>query len=186
MQLVGSNREEYMTEVTNEAFGIYELDTSNVAGAIQALSCLKGIGPATASLLLSVHAPEEVIFFSDEVYYWLCCSGEKKPIKYKPKEYLELLKRSRVLINRLGVGAREVERVAFVIMRDLELYRAKLNSTGTDAKPENLTTKTKSKQNNEMETIPAVERVSKRAANVAIDAEAVPLHLRRSKRSKES
>ena len=85
--------------------------------AIRTMSLLSGVGPATASLLLSVHDPDNVIFFSDEAYRWLVCGGKEQSIKYNLKEYEQLEVRARELMERLGVGAREVERTAFVIMR---------------------------------------------------------------------
>lgn len=85
--------------------------------AIRTMSLLSGVGPATASLLLSVHDPDNVIFFSDEAYRWLVCGGKEQTIKYSLKEYEQLEVRAKELMARLGVGAREVERTAFVIMR---------------------------------------------------------------------
>jgi len=85
--------------------------------ALRTLALLTGIGPATASLLLSVHDPENVLFFSDEAYRWLVCDGKEQAIKYSLKEYEELEMKARALMKKLDVGARDVERVAFVIMR---------------------------------------------------------------------
>ena len=85
--------------------------------AIRTMSLLSGVGPATASLLISVHDPDNVLFFSDEAYRWLVCGGKEQPIKYSLKEYEQLEVRGRELMDRLGVGARDVERTAFVIMR---------------------------------------------------------------------
>ena len=85
--------------------------------AIRTMALLSGVGPATASLLLSVHDPDNVLFFSDEAYRWLVCGGKEQPIKYSLKEYEQLEVRAKELMERLGVGARDVERTAFVIMR---------------------------------------------------------------------
>ncbi|KAL2872158.1 uncharacterized protein BJX67DRAFT_369529 [Aspergillus lucknowensis] len=35
-------------------------------------SPLRGVGPATASLILSIASPAEIPFYSDDVYLWLC------------------------------------------------------------------------------------------------------------------
>jgi len=94
---------------------------------------LRGIGPATASLLLAVHDPARVIFFADEAFLWLCSgsgpgsgpgpgsgksSSAKLPaIKYSAAEYALLYGRARALGVRLGVRAVDVEKVAFVLVR---------------------------------------------------------------------
>ncbi|KAH0494905.1 hypothetical protein TgHK011_008484 [Trichoderma gracile] len=98
-------------------------NSKDAGSAIRMLSELKGIGPATASLLLSVHDADNVIFFSDEAFYWLCCGGKKESIKYTPKEYHALRTEADVLMERLGVSAVEVEKVAYVLMKQPEVTR---------------------------------------------------------------
>jgi hypothetical protein len=91
---------------------------SSIPSTIQTLCLLRGIGPATASLLLSVHDPDSVLFFSDEAFWWLCCDGRRgERIKYTPKEYQVLLSEASKVTGRLGVGATEVEKVAYVLMK---------------------------------------------------------------------
>lgn len=91
-------------------------ENSDAAAAVDTLVKLKGIGPATASLLLAVHDPKNVIFFADEAFYWLCNSGRQGSIKYNAKEYKELNAKSQALGRRLNVEATDVERVAYVLM----------------------------------------------------------------------
>lgn len=92
-----------------------------MAGTLQKLSDpLKGIGPATASLILAVHDPEHVIFFSDEAYRWLCANGEKTSPKYNVKEFDDLHANANALMARLKVTPIEVEKVAFVIIKEKE------------------------------------------------------------------
>ncbi|KAI0190978.1 hypothetical protein EV127DRAFT_76198 [Xylaria flabelliformis] len=117
MKLVLSNDGEAVKKTIQDAMAQYWLD-SNVAKAMEAIAKLKGIGPATASLLLSVHDPERVIFFSDEAYWWLCCGGQKSPIKYNVKEYQQLNIAADIIAKRLQVGATDIERVAYVVMKD--------------------------------------------------------------------
>lgn len=117
MALCAANNEQQYREVTKSAFHTYEQESGATAKAIKELSTIKGIGPATASLLLSVHDPARVPFFSDEAFRWICCDGKNATIKYTAKEYEELARNSRELIDRLKVDAREVEKVAFVLMR---------------------------------------------------------------------
>ncbi|OTB19227.1 hypothetical protein K445DRAFT_72774 [Daldinia sp. EC12] len=117
MKLVSSNDDAFVESTIREAIDEYRtsLDTSK---ALSTVTKLKGIGPATASLLLSVHDPHSVIFFSDEAFYWLCCNGQKSPIKYNVKEYQELSTAGQELAKRLGVDAVDVEKVAYVLINE--------------------------------------------------------------------
>jgi hypothetical protein len=81
---------------------------------------LKGIGPATASLLLAVHDPKNVIFFSDEAYRWLCVDGEKASPKYNVAEFEDLFKKSKALMTKLSATPIEVEQVAYVLIKESE------------------------------------------------------------------
>ncbi|KAG6066229.1 hypothetical protein E4U32_006373 [Claviceps aff. humidiphila group G2b] len=88
--------------------------------ALDILTKLRGIGTATASLLLSVHDPLRVIFFSDEAYWWLCCGGRKDvTIRYNAKEYQLLCEKAAALTRRLGGETQmvDVEKAAYVAMR---------------------------------------------------------------------
>lgn len=116
MKLVSSNDPNLVQTTVQDAVKQYQ-DKSDISGALGILTKLKGIGPATASLLLAVHDPDHVIFFADEAYYWLCGDGKKVPLKYNVKEYNSLCQKSQALSQRLGVKAIDIERVAFVLMR---------------------------------------------------------------------
>ncbi|KAK0751502.1 hypothetical protein B0T18DRAFT_320167 [Schizothecium vesticola] len=116
MKLVSSNDPDFVQETVQKAVKIYR-EKTDISAALKILTELKGIGPATASLLLSIHDAENVIFFADEAFYWLCCGGSKGPIKYNLKEYLALSEQAQALGKRLGVKAVEVERVAFALLR---------------------------------------------------------------------
>jgi hypothetical protein len=103
--------------------------TPNPHDALTHLTKLRGIGPATASLLLSVYEPALVPFFSDEVFRWCMwgdppgtgsgknagATGWKRPIKYNVKEYVEVVERIAQVVERLGVSAVECEKVAWVL-----------------------------------------------------------------------
>lgn len=117
MKLVSSNDETFVEDTINNALDVYKKPSDSPA-ALDVLTKLKGIGPATASLLLAVHDPESVIFFADEAFYWLCCDGKRDPIKYNAKEYKELSEMARVLAKRLQVTAVDLERVAYALMND--------------------------------------------------------------------
>jgi hypothetical protein len=120
LQLVQSNPANAIQEITESAF-------ERLPEAIPALKCLvslRGIGPATASLLLSVAAPEAVPFFSDELFRW-CMWDEpgnlnawQRKIKYNIKEYELLLKKVDTLVKRLNVQAVDAEKVAWVLGKE--------------------------------------------------------------------
>ncbi|RDA91277.1 hypothetical protein CP533_6324 [Ophiocordyceps camponoti-saundersi (nom. inval.)] len=76
------------------------------------------IGPATASLVLSVHDARACIFFSDEAFRWLCRDGDGgAAIRYTAAEYGALCEAAASVVRRIDVGAVEVEKVAYVVMR---------------------------------------------------------------------
>jgi predicted flap endonuclease-1-like 5' DNA nuclease len=118
MKLVSSNDEKLVKSTAEEAVKILQSKKPDLAAALDTMTKLRGIGPATASLLLAVHNPENVIFFADEAFYWLCCGGEKGAIKYNAKEYKMLDEEAATLSKRLGVRAVDIEKVAFVLMRE--------------------------------------------------------------------
>lgn len=72
------------------------------------------MGPATASLLLSVAYPEDVPFFADEILGWLRAGKEKAQVKlkYDWKEYKEVWEGVRALRDAAEKGAGEGERVS--------------------------------------------------------------------------
>ncbi|QIW98251.1 hypothetical protein AMS68_003769 [Peltaster fructicola] len=119
-KLAQENDEERVEAVTKTAF-----DDGDTGKALKHLCTLRGVGPATASLLLSVRKIDDVPFFSDELFRW--CSWEDKPgsgwdrgIKYNNKEYAELTKavdelRSRFSTDGQSVSAVDCEKVAYVL-----------------------------------------------------------------------
>lgn len=117
MKLVSSNDETFVKNTAESALDIYS-KKADASAAIDILTKLKGIGPATASLLLAVHDPQNIIFFADEAFYWLCNDGKRDHIKYNAKEYKALHENSQNLAKRLTVKAIDVERVAYVLLND--------------------------------------------------------------------
>lgn len=119
------------------------IDEAPVLQALKTLTQLRGIGPATASLLLSVCRPDEVPFFSDELFRWSCWDadvagpgkakagrGWDRGIKYNVKEYKGVLEGVGRERERLGVRAVDVERVAYVLGSE----RADVGGDGEDDK----------------------------------------------------
>lgn len=169
MKLVSSNEESLVEDTATSALDIYS-KKADASAAIDVLTRLRGIGPATASLLLAVHDPQNVIFFADEAFYWLCNQGKRDHIKYNAKEYKELHESSQKLAKRLGVKAIDVERVAYVLLND--------SSTSPPTKPP-ADTPNKAAAAREKTKSAAV----KRRQEGVIEASSAP---RRSKRSKQA
>ncbi|KAJ4319599.1 hypothetical protein N0V94_003832 [Neodidymelliopsis sp. IMI 364377] len=117
--LVKSNPADLIKSTTKEAFASLST-TDDVMKALKILTKLRGIGPATASLLLSVYQPDEVPFFSDELFRWTHWeekgkTGWGRTIKYNVTEYKQVLVRIEELRGRLGARAVDAERVAYVL-----------------------------------------------------------------------
>lgn len=113
--LVQQNSEEFVETTTSEAFSAESWPES-----LNILVKLKGIGPATAALLLSTNNPQELPFFSDELFRWAFWddkSGNRwdRKIKYSLKEYRDLVARVDELRGRIGTAALEAEKVAYVL-----------------------------------------------------------------------
>lgn len=134
LQLVQSNDAATIIQATQDAFDIVstysgkQFSNTNLCTdalkALKILTALKGIGPATASLLLSIAVPGRIPFFSDELFRWCMWdepgtpNGWKRAIKYNAKEYEALIKNVDDLVNRLGVRAVDAEKVAYVLGKE--------------------------------------------------------------------
>ncbi|EFX06027.1 hypothetical protein CMQ_4096 [Grosmannia clavigera kw1407] len=167
MKLVSSNDEAAVRDAVREALDVYRPPkggddrTTSSSLAFRALCRLRGIGPATASLLLAVHDPQHVVFFADAAYAWLCGGPAlAPPSKYNDREYEDLSSRAAALQKRLARNgsAADVEKVAYVLLTEGN------NNTGGARR----------RQTKEAETTerPA-EPVSKRKRSSAADPERV-------------
>jgi hypothetical protein len=105
---------------------------------MQMLTQLKGIGPATASLVLSCISPTQYPFFSDELFRWIHWDGKNadgsnagiksgsrwsRPIGYTPKEYDSLIARCEQVQERFSGDDRQLnfldlEKVAYVLGKE--------------------------------------------------------------------
>lgn len=117
----------------------------NPSKAISTLSKLKGIGPATASLLLSCYDPVAIPFFSDELFRWLHwqtdVDGDTKKrkskgiedngnanrkINYTAKEYASIFEKTTTLRARLSkeagepITAVDIEKAAYKISKSAQ------------------------------------------------------------------
>ncbi|CAF9934524.1 hypothetical protein IMSHALPRED_009738 [Imshaugia aleurites] len=143
-KLVASNSVKDVRETTKNAFEIFEANKEDYGKSITALSKLKGIGPATASLLLSCYDPIKVPFFSDELYRYLHWDDAKlkgwdRKINYTTKEYRTLFEKVTELRERLKkdsgkeVSAIDIEKAAYVLGKDALPNSRKFPSDTEDA-----------------------------------------------------
>ncbi|KAF3910148.1 hypothetical protein AA313_de0209075 [Arthrobotrys entomopaga] len=101
---------------------------AQVSAMIKHLTKLKGIGPATATAILSTVFPDTIPMFSDEAFRWIMMDGSKssggwnRNIAYNAKEYAEFFKKVRTLCRKLTfenegnvIGAGSVEKVGWVL-----------------------------------------------------------------------
>src|SRR5271170_38920 len=92
---IRKNEPSFVKSATSSAFAATSPPTNTASTfpsfpteTLKHLTTLTGVGPATATLLLSVHDPVDMPFFQDELYHWLC--GSETKLKYNMKEYKEL------------------------------------------------------------------------------------------------
>lgn len=124
--LVASNTDQKVEDATKEAFSHYAKDTSDLKGTLELLTApLKGIGPATGSLLLAVHDPENIIYFSDELYRWLCVDGKKVKLLYSIKEYELVASKAKEFMIKNKCTPIELEKVAFTLIKESEPVKEK-------------------------------------------------------------
>lgn len=99
MRCVESNTEIEIENATRDAFNLNKADRLNIRASISKLCTLKGVGPAIASLILSVYDAKNIVYFGDEVFRWIYYGGEQSHIGYTLKEYECLSQKCRDLIK---------------------------------------------------------------------------------------
>lgn len=122
MKLVTNNSEAAVKEATESAFA-----NAEPLKALDVLTKLSGIGPATASLLLSVNSPGSIPFFSDELFRFVHLekndkgemTGWDRKIAYNKKEYTQVYQRCTRLRDDLNEKAAADEKIS---MLDLEKH----------------------------------------------------------------
>ena len=137
-----------MRDQTRDGFKAFAGKSSKHAKeALNILIKLRGIGPATASLLLSVFDPDTAPFFSDELFRWCFFEDGKghgwdRDIKYNVKEYLELFDKVQQFRERFikqskrEVAAVEMEKVAYVLGKLAAAGVSTASAAGTKRKAE--------------------------------------------------
>ena len=110
---------------------MYGKELDNYANTMKVLCELKGIGPATASLLLSCHDPVKIPFFSDELYRYTLWGEAKhygwdRKINYTAKSYRDLYEEVGVFQAQIRkkkgktIKAVDLEKVAYVIAKEAQ------------------------------------------------------------------
>lgn len=182
MNLVSSNDSAKVADTIRDAMTAY-WKGKDADSALKAITALKGVGPATAALLLSVHDPENVIFFSDEAYWWLCCNGQKESIKYNPKEYQALRDAAQGLRDRLEAGAMDIEKAAYVMYKGEPALEDSSEKGTEEVQGPGSSSAAKMKKSTGEATEPAPEK-AKAKRKPTVETEDPPAGVRRSKRGK--
>lgn len=115
MKHLNSNANEQIQSISKKAFG--KSEDGDISGALDILcNGIKGVGPATASAILSLHREDLFVFMDDEV---IDCLGNLKKRAYTTKVYLDLNQKCTQLANCLGRGwtPRRVGRVIWTAAR---------------------------------------------------------------------
>ncbi|KAL9097222.1 MAG: hypothetical protein Q9165_000649 [Trypethelium subeluteriae] len=133
LQLIKSNADKEVIESTKEAFeciskALRTDRSDDIERPINCLTKLRGVGPATASLILSCYDQSRFPFFSDELYRWLHWDEEKgigwdRKLKYTKGEYeglYEMVHSDNRGLRREGldgqnITALELEQAAYVL-----------------------------------------------------------------------
>jgi hypothetical protein len=71
-------------------------------------------------LILAIHDPSAVVYFSDELYRWLVADGRKVKLLYSIKEYVALATQAKAFMTRINCTPIELEKVAFTIIKENE------------------------------------------------------------------
>lgn len=101
-----------MLATTKAAFAAYSKD--HIRPAYETVAALKGVGPATASLIMSCYDPANAAFFSDELFRWLLYEdgegkGWDRKIAYNWKSLTELQARVDGLPQRSQGAEQKIE-----------------------------------------------------------------------------
>ena len=141
-----SNPPKIIQNVTNQGFKAYSGSIDSAKASLNILTKLRGIGPASASLMLSAYDPDTAPFFSDELFRWCFFEdvngkGWDREIKYNLNEYLQLFekvhdsKQRFKHVHERDVSAVELEKVAYVLAK--RSASAGLDDTTTKRKATN-------------------------------------------------
>jgi hypothetical protein len=161
---VSSNPADEVKALTQAVFADYASSkTPDRPALVARLAKLKGVGPATASLILAAYDPDGAVFFGDEVFRWLSwgepqkgASGWGRKIAYSAPEYRALDRLASAVTARLGVAAVEVEKVGYVLGKENAVVDA-------EAKTSSAAEKAPARGKRKSEAAPSTETKPKRS-----------------------
>ncbi|XP_006816334.1 uncharacterized protein LOC100371869 [Saccoglossus kowalevskii] len=93
-ELIQTNSEEAVVNASKKAFQCLP----DLTAAIQALTVLKAVGPATASAVLAAGAPDQAAFMADES---MLAFPELTPLEYTLKQYMRYIEVVNKIVKRL-------------------------------------------------------------------------------------
>jgi hypothetical protein len=101
-QLISSNSSTEVEQTTTEAFALPLTSLETILAAVKGLSVLKGVGPATATMILQVYS-DDVPFMSDEAMLQVF-NGDKTKLKYDLKTCGIFIEKIQGILKTLGDG----------------------------------------------------------------------------------
>ncbi|KAI7551305.1 hypothetical protein KC331_g2632 [Hortaea werneckii] len=163
----------------------------NIRKVLDVFTRLKGVGAATATLLMASNDQTNIPFFSDEVYRWIHhddaptkpalkgggASGWTREVRYTIKDYLEFYPKVQQLRERLNlesngvqVTALDVEKVAYVLGTPARVRKERVPEMmsmifGTEPAPSGKSKKRKSKAEDGEGATPAAKTPKRKASN---------------------
>ncbi|KAI7367562.1 hypothetical protein KC354_g3331 [Hortaea werneckii] len=163
----------------------------NIRKVLDAFTRLKGVGAATATLLMASNDRTNIPFFSDEVYRWIHhddaptkpalkgggASGWTREVRYTIKDYLEFYPKVQQLRERLDlesngvkVTALDVEKVAYVLGTPARVRKERVPEMmsiifGTEPAPSGKPKKRKPKAEDGESATPAAKTPKRKASN---------------------
>ncbi|KAI7325123.1 hypothetical protein KC315_g8042 [Hortaea werneckii] len=163
----------------------------NIRKVLDVFTRLKGVGAATATLLMASYDQTNIPFFSDEVYRWIHhddapikpalkgggASGWTREVRYTIKDYLDFYPKVQQLRERLNlesngaqVTALDVEKVAYVLGTPARVRKERVPEVmsiifGTEPPPSGKPKKRKSKAEATEGAAPASKAPKREASN---------------------
>ena len=102
-QLISSNSSTEVEQTTTEAFSQPLKSLDKILAAVKGLSVLKGVGPATATMILQAYS-NDVPFMSDEAMLQVF-NGDKSKLKYDVKTCRLYIEKIQGILKTLGKGS---------------------------------------------------------------------------------
>ncbi|KAI6809265.1 hypothetical protein KC332_g15706 [Hortaea werneckii] len=166
-------------------------NAENIRKVLDVFTRLKGVGAATATLLMASYDQTNIPFFSDEVYRWIHhddaptrpalkgggASGWTREVRYTIKDYLDFYPKVQQLRERLSlesngaqVTALEIEKVAYVLGTPARVRKERVPEVmsiifGTEPPPSSKPKKRKPKAEDSQGAAPDAKALKRKASN---------------------